>query len=106
MNTIDRCKIEKEQDWRGWVNKIPAIQFDAGWKVQVIPPFSGALARFRVTDGDKTASVYLDGYEVLSCFGEPHWEVYPVGDDNIGRCAMADTDELLSLIRQSIAPNT
>ena len=103
MDRIDRYKIEKAHDWRGWVAKIPAIQFDPGWQVQVIPPFSGALARFRVTVGDKTASVYLDGYEELGCFGEPYWEVYPVGDD-VGRCAMADTDELLGLIRQSIAP--
>ncbi len=102
MNRIDRYKIEEEQDWRGWIEKIPAIEFDAGWKVQVIPPFSGALARFRVTVGDKTASVYLDGYEAIGFFGEPYWEVYPVGDD-VGRCAMAATDELLSLIRQSIA---
>lgn len=102
MSRIDRYKIEEEQNWRGWIEKIPAIQFDDGWKVQVIPPFSGALARFRVTVGDKTASVYLDGYEVIGCFGEPYWEVYPV-DDDVGRCAMADTDELLSLIRRSIA---
>lgn len=103
MKIIDRCNIEADQDWRGWIGKIPAIQFDPGWKVQVIPPFAGALARFQVTVGDKTASVYLDGYEALGCFGEPYWEVYPVGDD-VGRCAMAETDELLDLIRQSIAP--
>lgn len=101
MNSIDLYKIEVEHDWLGWIAKIPAIQFDHDWKVQVIPPFSGALVRFRVTVGDKTASVYLDGYETLGLFGEPYWEVYPVGDD-VGRCAMADTDELLSLIRQSI----
>lgn len=103
MTNIDRYKIEAEQDWRGWVDKIPAIHFDPGWNVQVIPPFGGALARFRVMVGDKTSSVYLDGHEALGFFGEPYWEVYPVGDD-VGRCAMADTDELLSLIRQSIAP--
>ena len=55
MDRIDRYKIEKAQDWRGWIAKIPAIQFDPGWQVQVIPPFSGALARFRVTVGDKAA---------------------------------------------------
>lgn len=103
MTSIERYDIEAEQDWRGWVDKIPAIQFDAGWKVQVIPPFSGALARFRVTVGDKTVSVYLDGYDALGYFGEPYWEVYPV-DGDVGRCAMEDTDELLSLIRKSIAP--
>lgn len=100
---IERYTIEGSEDWRGWCNKIPALQFDPEWAVKIIPPFGGAMARFLVEKDGKTASVYLDCYEALGCFGEPYWEVHPV-DDDVARCAMNDTAELMNLIRQSIAP--
>ena len=48
MANIDRYKIEAEEKWREWSGKVPAIKFDAGWCVKVIPPFAGAMARFLV----------------------------------------------------------
>ena len=98
---MDRYILEKDEDWRGMVSAIPFIQFDDGWQIQVIPPFGGAMARFRVLCNGKTVSVYLDCHERLGIYGEPYWEVYPYQGD-VGRCAMADTAQLLTMIRHSI----
>lgn len=100
-NTIRRYQIEHDEKWRDWIDKIPALNFDPAWSVKVIPPFGGAMARFRVEYKGKSASVYLDVYERLGCYGEPHWEVYPVNDNN-ERCAMNDVPELMRMIRESI----
>ena len=101
MANIERYKIEDAEGWREWGDKIPALQFDPEWMVKIIPPFTGAMVRFMVRSGDKTASVYLDCHDSLGCMGEPYWEVYPI-DGDTGRCLMAETDELMALIRQSI----
>ena len=95
---VARFGIEKQDKWRESINTIPFVSFPADWSVQVIPPFGGAMARFRVKlPSGATKSVYLDFYDRIGYYGEPYWEVYPVGDD-VGRCDMADTAELLRLI--------
>jgi hypothetical protein len=99
--SIDRYNLEDEQDWLGWIAKIPALQFDPTWNVKVIPPFGGAVARFLVEKDGVSASVYLDCFDALGYFGSPYWEVYPVNDD-VGRCAMGEASELLDLIRTSL----
>ncbi|MEM6483814.1 MAG: hypothetical protein AAF662_02350, partial [Pseudomonadota bacterium] len=82
-----------------WMNEIPDITFDEGWRIRVIPPFAGAVARFRVNEH---TSVYLDCYDDLGCVGQPYWEVHPV-DGDVGRALMNEVDELLDLIRQSVS---
>lgn len=66
---------------------------------KAIPPFGGALVRYRVKDTatGKTVSVYLDCYDLLGYFGSPYWEVYPCGED-VGRCHMSNVDSLLEMI--------
>jgi hypothetical protein len=83
---------------RKWMNRIPHIKFPADWEVQIIPPFSGAIARFRVNN---KVSVYLDGYDILGFVGEPYWEVYPHKDD-VYRCAMNNVDDLIVAIQESL----
>lgn len=102
MAEIERYKIENQEKWRDYIKTIPAIKFNPEWGIKVIPPFGGAFARFIVEFNGKTASIYLDCNDSLGCMGEPYWEVYPVGDD-VGRCLMAETDELLSLINESLS---
>jgi hypothetical protein len=90
--------MEEIEKWREWSVKIPAIALKPGWKIKVVPPFSGAISRFRIIDSDgDEVSIYLDCFDRLGCFGEPYWEVYPYQDD-VGRCMMADTDELVRMI--------
>lgn len=102
MSTIDqymnRLDIERTENWGEIVGKMPFIEFPAGWAVSVIPPFGGLQARFRVRlPSGETRSIYADFFERAGCFGEPYWEVYPYRDD-IGRCMLADTSELLRMI--------
>lgn len=96
--------VEKSNQWMKWVREIPYIAFPADWKIAIIPPFGGAIARFLVRrkDTDKRVSVYLDCYDRLGCYGEPYWEVYP-HDGDVYRCAMDETDLLLSAIEHSLA---
>lgn len=83
---------------RSWVEKIPAIKFPKDWEIQIIPPFGGALCRFRVNG---IVSVYLDGYDILGYYGEPYWEIYPYEDD-VFRCGMNEIDNLIEAIQESI----
>lgn len=103
MTDLNRYEIEHKEEWRAWVKKIPAIEFDKGWKVKVIPPYAGAVARFIVEANDKFVSVYLDCFDALGYYGSPYWEVFPY-DDDVGRCDINDIDELMSMIRHSLSP--
>lgn len=95
---LARAQIERDEDWRGLLTTIPFMQFPADWRLQVIPPFCGAVVRFRVElPSGETKSVYLDCFDRLGCYGQPYWEVYPFNGD-VGRCDMADTAELLRMI--------
>lgn len=79
--TIERYKVEAEEDWRGWCKKAPWLQFPPELEVKVIPPFAGAMARFmvRFPDSENHVSVYWDTQEAIGFMGgEPYWEVYPV----------------------------
>ena len=92
-----RWKIEKAEEWRDWVRKIPSINFPSDWSVRIIPAFAGAMIRFLVTKGDKEVSVYLDVFARLGAWDEPYWEIYPYDNDTF-RCRMEDVDTLLSKI--------
>lgn len=96
-----RCDVERSQDWRGWIEKMPYIKFDPTWEVKVIPPFAGALARFLVRYNGYVVSVYFDAYEQLGYMDGPYWEIHPVGGDVV-RVLMNDVDGLLSAIAQSL----
>jgi len=97
---LQRFELEQSQNWRGWVDKMPAINFPSDWDIKLLPPFSGALVRFSASSGESTVSVYLDVFEELGFFGEPYWEIYPYEDD-IYRCAMAKTGDLINAIGES-----
>lgn len=100
-----RYKVEAAEGWRELIESIPPICFPTGWHVRIIPPFGGAMARFRVSlDGnrDKEASVYLDCFDRLGYMKCPYWEVYPYKGD-CGRCLMADTVELIDMIAVSLS---
>lgn len=99
---MERSKMEQADRWLEIIEEIPFIEFPAGWKVKVIPPFGGLQARFQVLlpNGDQK-SIYLDYYDRAGCCGQPYWEVYPVRGDAM-RCLRDEVAELLELIA---APN-
>lgn len=93
--------IRKELEWDKWVKEIPTINFPKEWGIKIIPPFGGALARFRVQYNDREISVYLDCYELIGCFDGPYWEMYPYGDD-IYRVGINNTEELITRIWEEL----
>lgn len=99
---IDRFGNERNENWREWLDKIPYLKFDKDWSVQVIPPFAGALIRFRVKKGKADISVYLDVNQSLGFCDKPYWEIYPHHHGDAYRCYMEETDKLLRAIRTSI----
>lgn len=96
---MQRYFVEEQEKWRELIDKIPYIAFPRGWKVSIIPPFAGAVARFHVkVPGQKgVKSIYLDWYDALGCYGSPYWEVHPYRGD-VGRCDVDDIRKLLRMI--------
>ena len=82
-------------EYRKWASEMPAINFKEEWDVKMLPPFGGAVARFSIECNGKHISVYLDCYDMLACYGEPYWEMYPYEDD-VARFPMADVKSLLA----------
>ena len=95
--------IEEEMEYDRWYKEIPFIKFPASWEVKIIPPFRGAVVRFRVRNArGKEISVYLDCYDTLGCYGSPYWEIFPAADNDIARYAMNDIDGLLKGLKASM----
>lgn len=108
MSNVDRYAISsmmsKTFEWNKWREEIPYIDFPDRFLIKIMPPFSGAVIRFSVRDKkykDAFVSVYLDCYDMLGYYGSPYWEVYPY-DDDVYRCDMHSTDELIEIITKSI----
>lgn len=96
-----RYKVEEKEEWLKCISEIPFIKFDPKWSIKIIPPFGGAIARFKVKFKNKEVSIYLDCYDILGYFGSPYWEIFPY-KDGVGRCEMNDTALLLSMIKESL----
>lgn len=100
---LERSKVESQEKWRDWRNKIPALHFESNWEVKIIPPFLGALVRFYITNGENWVSVYLDGFCNLGWMVDsagdpiPYYEVYD-GED-CRRYFLDETDEMMYDIR-------
>lgn len=96
------AKMDTEFEWRKWGAEIPYIKFPESWEVKIIPPFTGAIIRFRIKKNAKEdISVYLDCYDMLGMYGEPYWEVYPVNGD-VERIKMSDVKELIATIKKAL----
>jgi len=98
---IERYDLERKEEWAKWTKRIPAIKFKETWEVKIIPPFSGAMARFWVDEGDAHVSVYLDVNDSLGCVGEPYWEIYPYDGDTC-RVLMSEPEELVQRITEAL----
>lgn len=99
-------KMYKEFEWDKWLNEVPYIQFPKHFKVQITPPFTGAVVRFcvkHIEDENTHVSVYLDCYNTLGCYGEPYWEIYPYSDGDTYRCGMNEIEDLIYRIDESLS---
>lgn len=98
-NYIKRFEIEKEENWREITKDIPTLHFDKEWEVKIIPPFSGAIARFIIMKDDKQiCSIYLDWYGKLGAMDEPYYELYPFEND-VRRYLLNETEDMMNDIR-------
>ncbi len=99
-------EVEEIFEWDKWMEEVPYLKFPSDWEIKVVPPFAGAIVRFRVKKGNADISVYLDCYDILGCMGRPYWEIYPYSSEEYTfRCSMNDTDELLEAITIAIEAN-
>ena len=44
----ERLALEENEKWTTWLELIPQIELDPGWRIQVAPPFDNVLVRFYV----------------------------------------------------------
>lgn len=95
---------EVEEKYRDHGNTAGLIEFPEGWKIKIIPPFGGAMGRFRVYNKDESesVSVYMDCYDCLGCMGmRPYWEMYPTIDDDCARFLMGEEAMLINEIKRT-----
>lgn len=75
---LDGAKYESEMDYEKWVAKLPFFPVPPHLEIQVIPPFLGAVVRFRVRSKDNpgvVVSAYFDAHDRLGYMGKPYWEI-------------------------------
>jgi len=96
-------EVERIQEYNKWSKEIPFIHFPSDYEIKIIPPFAGAIIRFRVKRNlsPNEVSIYLDCYDRLGIFDEPYWEIYPYQGDTY-RCKMNNIEELLNAIEVSL----
>lgn len=99
-------EVEKKFEYDKWMKEIPYIKFPSDWEIKIVPPFAGAIVRFRVKKGNADISVYLDCYDMLGAVSRPYWEIYPYShDSDTFRCNIHDIDALLEAIELAVETN-
>ena len=105
MNSDDKYRlsreIEREFEYQKWSQEMPEIKLPDGWGFVPIPPFTGAVCRFRIIAEGVSFSVYLDCYDIMGCYGEPYWEVYEIDGDTF-RCDMDKPEEMIDAIKREL----
>lgn len=105
---VSRCTVEQALEFRRWALEVPFFEIPKGIEISPIPPFGGAVARFRARlvgekDPNNACSIYLDCYDQLGYMGgKPYWEVYGPHDDEPNRCMINETKRLVNLIQASL----
>ena len=77
---ISRSKLEREENRDKHAKDMPFISIREGYQIQIIPPFGGAMLRFRILHNasNKEYSIYYDVNNSLGIEDEPYYEVYPI----------------------------
>jgi len=103
MNNIDLDEVtnvyivdmlEEKLGYHKYVDKMPYLKINSDWQIKVIPPFGGAMVRYRIRRKDVEVSVYLDCHSMLGSTSTPYWEMYPTEDGDAVRWDMDDIDGL------------
>ena len=95
-----RLSIEDAEDWARWRGEIPYLKFKKSWRVKIIPPNLGAMARFIVRNKKGfEVSVYLDCLDRLGFVSEPYWELYPWIDGDVKRVSMNNPEKFIQSLK-------
>ena len=97
---IHQAQVSRDQ--REWYDKMPNVPFPAAWDVRAVPPFGGAMVRYRIQHKGADISVYMDAHDRLGCVREPYWEIYPGADGDPDRFLLNEVDELVAGIQAAI----
>lgn len=98
-----RIPVERLERWQEISQSLPYIPVRGDWKIRVMPPSGGALARFHVMRGEAHVSVYYDEYCRLGGWNEGYWEIWPDADGDNARFGRDDADDLSEAIEKSLA---
>lgn len=107
-----RSAVEGQENWRDWLDTMPALHFDRDWDVRIIPPFHGALARFWIDYQGKHVSVYFDAYNRLGFrvdengAPKPYFEMYDKTTGDTERYNMDEVDAMMDDIRRILNGET
>ena len=88
---------------REWAKKMPKLRFPPEWEVCIQPPWSLVDVRFVVWEGPHRVSVIFDADDLWAKTGEPVWKVYPGERGDQERAALDDVEDLMAVIRCSLA---
>lgn len=96
--------LRTQHEWDKWAKEVPYIAWPAHWLVTAVPPFAGAIIRYRIKlrRMKDFISVYLDCYDKLGFYGSPYWEIYPDENGDCHRCGINEVDELLEEIEKAL----
>ena len=100
---LKRAEVERDEKWREASTFAAELTFQNNWKVRIIPPWAGAMARFVVSKGDNRVSVYFDTDDRLGIMGKrPYYEIYPAPDGDTARYYPEEADQMMTAIRRSL----
>ena len=97
----DRWYVENIEEWEKVSWDVPYLSFRSDWRVKIIPPCGGAMARFVVEKNGKTVSVYYDVYNRLGYYGEPYFEAYPINGE-AARYSRSKVDDMINDIEKEL----
>lgn len=100
-NRTLRVEVESNEKWLEWCKIIKPLNFHPNINVTIIPPFFGALTRFKCSYNGKSVSVYFDGYSRLGAMYVPYYEAYPIDNGN-PRYLLGQEDLLMADIEREL----
>lgn len=105
-STLVSAKYDENFESMKWVKELPFLDFPSHWLVKIVPPFVGAVIRFKVKHRDRDSeeiSIYFDGYNNLGYMDGPYWEIYPVKDEVIARFMLGEEKAMLQAIEEALS---
>jgi hypothetical protein len=92
-----RSKVEIDENWRGFFDESPEIQFPPEWRVKILMPFMSAWVRFMVFKDGRDVSVMLARDELFPERGFT-WEIAWSTGADFSEIESYDKDDIPGLL--------